>query len=90
MKMITITLPGDLGADIISKVAKLRRNKQRVAARQGNGTSMIDEKKSDVDFIVSDILQSLITDYTQMVKSEAMQEAAKKAGEELDAKLAGI
>lgn len=86
---ITINLPEEFGPDMIAKVAKLRKNKNRAQASQRQQALPVDDKLSDEEFLKAGILNDIVEDYKTMVKSEAMQKAGQEAVADLDKKLAG-
>jgi hypothetical protein len=86
---ITITLPADLSADMIKKVASYRKALAQQNARRNNGVVTIDPKTSDEEFLVADITDKIFADYRDVVKGEAMRDAGKTALAELDKKLFG-
>jgi hypothetical protein len=85
---LIITLPAEVSADdIVKKVAQFRKVRAQQNARRNNTVVSIDPKLSDKDFLVADILGSIINDYREMVRAEAMRDAGKAAVEDLDKKL---
>lgn len=87
---ITITLPSGLDpAEVVKKVATMRKNKQRHIAKQKGEAIVVDDKLSDMDFLVQAITKEIIDEYKEVVSVEAQIVARKKAVAEVDAKISG-
>lgn len=91
MKKLVIELPEELSEDIIAKAARFRKGRQRQALREaaqrGGAATAVNEELSDEDYLIAGIKEAIINDYAAVVKAEAMQEAGKKALEDLAEKL---
>jgi hypothetical protein len=88
---ITITIPNEIAKDVIEKAAKLRKSQQSLPGNHPRKNRVtVDVKLDDEDFLKAEILQNLLSDYKEVLRAEAMQEAGKKAAAEADAKIKAL
>jgi hypothetical protein len=86
---ITIELPKEFDADIMKKVAKHRKTRDRQTRQQRNLPQLPENpKETDEEFVTRTIRESILSDYITACAGEAGREASKKRGEELFAKIA--